>query len=210
MTSSVPTPVELFFTEIRPAIENILKDGLTGYWLGIHYRHAVGRHASRHSRSKNVQVFCVGFDIRNVGGANALLNWTGVANKIFKPFTRLFKDALERTVGNRAQCLLFRQGGDEFSAIVAGVPGRSFRESHLRTALNRFSRSVDRYNRRHRFDRIKNPKEPGKPGVGVVHAYVQLTPHAKIEHAFEKVDTLIEKRKKEHRGLNEAMKPAPI
>ena len=39
MVDRIPTPVDLYFNEIRPAIENILTDEITGFWSRD--RHAV-------------------------------------------------------------------------------------------------------------------------------------------------------------------------
>ncbi len=209
MVSGIPSPADLFFDEIRPATEKMLKDGLTGYWWGIQYRGSVAERALPYSQENSVRAFCVGFDIRNVGGANAILNWTGVANLVFRPFAKFFEQALQKTLGHRAQYLLFRQGGDEFSAIVVGCPGKAFTEDDLKQSLGKFVKMVQEYCCStaggadcERLSEIPNPKYPGSVGVGVVCAYAPLELPNGVDAAFEEVDRRIEKEKKKWQLTN--------
>ena len=114
-----------------------------------------------------------------------------------------FEQALQGALADCAQCLLFRQGGDEFSAIVVGFAGRNFTEDQLRMALDKFTKMVREYTDReeyldqggipHVLSDIPNPKHPSSHGVGVVVAYAPLT--SPVESAFEALDKRIEEEK---------------
>ncbi|MGJ7510674.1 hypothetical protein [Variovorax sp. GT1P44] len=197
MPDRIPTPVDLYFQNIRPAIENILLDEITGFWSRD--RHAVAEQALLYGEAHRVEVFYVCVDIRNVGGANAVLNWTGVADRIFKPFAGFLKKALVETLAGHAQCMLFRQGGDEFSAVVAGVPGSAFAQADLERALTGFESEVRDYATRMGFDDIPNPKGMIDPGVGVFYALAPLSAGSPVAHAFSLVDGQIEQLKKVRR-----------
>jgi GGDEF domain-containing protein len=197
MLDRIPTPVDLYFQEIRPAIENILLDEITGFWSRD--RHAVAAQALLYGEAQGVEVFYVCVDIRNVGGANAVLNWSGVAEQIFKPFANFLRRALEESLAGLAQCMLFRQGGDEFSAVVAGIRGSAFMREDLERALKGFESEVRAYATRMDFDGIPNPKGTIDPGVGVFYALAPLSTGSPVDRAFALVDGQIEQLKKARR-----------
>ena len=191
--SVIPTPVDLYFEEIRPSTEAFFKDELTGYWN--RGRRDVAELTLRYAFSNKVQAFCVAFDIRNVSGANAALNWSGVCERIFKPFTGFFRQALEGGLAQRAQIFLFRQGGDEFSAILAGLPGRAFAQDDVAAVLRRFVEEVDCYAKAQGLDDIPNPKGRDYRGVGVTCAFGSLSAAPDVGRALEIVDEQVERKK---------------
>lgn len=132
----ISDPKELqALTEIFYKTQTFPPDKVTG----MHTPDLLGETFDR-AKQSNIGSLYVEADIGNLGGMNLALGRDN-ADKVFGEITKIFKEELQKAYPS-ATIVFFRNGGDEFSAVVVGVDTENALPATIQEKLGGIQRTV--------------------------------------------------------------------
>lgn len=174
-------------------------DPLTGF-QGRRDREPTIKRAIDFARQTNQPAQYVALDIGNLGGLNARFGEPG-ADKVFRELAAIAREELDGLPGRTH---LFRHGGDEMSAVVAGVD-----DAALSAALTRIGERSRAYVRANGLETIPHTKADKAPGTGLHYGSAPIRGDSTLADVLELAHRRLENAKENYvdPGLSETARP---